>query len=110
MTAPGEPDGPWHTAEVRVYDRDGAGNGRTLVHVEGDARSVAAALRSVADRIDPPKPPRPALRGPIADTLAVVNASSPPAGDRVMNGPMVTRSGEAIIVGREGIRRADQAE
>lgn len=64
----------WHRVEVTTTNQYGDQIRRT---VEGDDTWVAASLRALADKLDPPKPPRPGLR----------TQSDPAAGGMVRRGP-----------------------
>lgn len=46
----------WHTVEVDTTELSG---GHTRRRVEGDDVLVAAALRAIANQLDPPPPPAP---------------------------------------------------
>jgi hypothetical protein len=55
----------WHRVQVATTDSYGEVLTRT---VEGDDAWVAASLRALADRLDPPKPSRPGLREAVQGT------------------------------------------
>ena len=83
----------WHSVEVTTFDGDGSGNAKKRT-VEGDDVWCAAALRALADQLDPPKPPRQSLR----DVMTGVSDSArrggggmvvmPQASDVPRNNPM----------------------
>lgn len=93
----GQP-GPFsHRVEVTTTDQYGKEFKRL---VEGDDTWVAASLRALADKLDPPKPPRPTrLTDPGTGNLVrrgpggagLVSVSAPPPSGMVMNDPMSTR-------------------
>jgi hypothetical protein len=56
-----QPGVVWYRVEVVTTHPHGEPLKRT---VEGDDTWVAASLRALADKLDPPKPPRPGLRQP----------------------------------------------
>ena len=72
---PSDQPGPVsHRVEVTTTDQHGKEFKRL---VEGDDTWVAASLRALADKLDPPKPPRPNLR----------MQPDPAAGGMVRRGP-----------------------
>ncbi len=95
MNAPApQPGARWHSVEVTTADGSGDPRKRT---VEGDDVWVAAALRALADQLDPPKPPRPGLRDVPRDSGAMVRrgpagmVALPPPSDGPRGDPMSTR-------------------
>ena len=83
----------WHSVEVTTFDGDGSGNAKKRT-VEGDDVWCAAALRALADQLDPPKPPRPGLRDVARDAGSQVRRGQggmvvlPQASDVPRNNPM----------------------
>lgn len=85
----------WHRVEVVTTGPYGEPIRRT---VEGDDTWVAASLRALADKLDPPKPPRPNLRtqpDPAAGGMVRRGpggglVSVPPPSGAMINNPMST--------------------
>lgn len=98
----------WHRVEVRSTSPDGETLDRA---VEGDDAWVAASLRALADQLDPPKPPRPNMRGGDLTTDAAARlrkpgtVSSPSAVTTVMQGQMPDTSAVSRAVAAERERR-----
>lgn len=85
----------WHRVEVITTHPSGESLKRI---VEGDDTWVAASLRALADKLDPPKPPRPGLRtqpDPAAGGMVRRGpggglVSVPPPSGAMINNPMST--------------------